>query len=523
MALTFVLFWSLVVAAAAAVAAVWRAAEWLWLRPQRLDRALRAQGLRGSRYRIPNGDLKEDVRLVVEARRKPIPLSHRITHRVVPYLHRAMDLYGGGTKLSFSWIGPSPRVMILEPEIIREVLSTKFGHFEKPKGSPYGRFLALGVATYDGEKWAKHRRLINPAFHVEKLKVMIPAFSACCDELMSRWEDLASSKGSCELDVWPEFQRFSGDVISRAAFGSSYKEGRRIFELQMEQAQLLMDAAQSVYFPGLRFLPTQKNRRRRELFREVVGILKSMIEQRQNAIRQGKSSNNDLLSLLLESNLQHSKEQGNHSKHIGLTTEEVIEECKLFYFAGQETTSVLLTWAMILLSMHPSWQERARDEILQVFGKNKPDFDGLSRLKVVTMILYEVLRLYPPALFLTRETYKEIKLGEFNFPPGVQLLLPIILIHHSRELWGEDAEEFNPERFVEGVSKATKNQLIFFPFGWGPRICVGQNFALTEAKMCLAAILQRFSVELSPSYAHAPCTVLLLQPQHGAQVILHKI
>lgn len=510
--------------AAAAAGGFYRAAEWIWLRPRRVERGLRAQGMLGSIYRCPNGDLTQDVALVADARRKPIPLSHRITHRVVPHFHRAIDLYGGDSKFSFSWVGPIPRVMVRDPEIIREVMSNKFGHFAKPENNPLARFLASGIATYDGEKWAKHRRIINPAFHVEKLKGMIPAFSACCDELVSRWEDLVSSKGSCELNVWPELQSFSGDAISRAAFGSSYEKGRRIFELQVEQAQLLMQAVQSVYFPGLRFLPTQKNRRRREIHREVVGLLKSMIEQRESAIRQGKVSNNDdLLSLLLESNLQDSKEEGNHSKHVGLTTEDVIEECKLFYFAGQETTSVLLTWTMILLSMHPSWQVRAREEILQVFGQNKPDFDGLSRLKVVTMILYEVLRLYPPALFLNRRTYKETKLGEFNFPPGVELLFPIVLIHHSSEFWGEDAEEFNPERFVEGVSKATNNQLIFFPFGWGPRICVGQNFALVEAKICLVTILQRFSVELSPSYAHAPCTVLILQPQYGAQVILHKL
>lgn len=519
-------YWLAFAATAVLVAATgwvgWSAAEWLWLQPRRLGCNLRAQGLRGSRYRIPYGDLKDITNLVGEARRKPLPLSHRIVDRVVPHLTRVVDLYGGKYKTSFFWFGPHPRVIIMDPELVKDILSSKFGHFEKPRPTPHGKLLALGVASYEGEKWARHRRIINPAFHVEKLKRMMPAFSACCDELISRWEDLTDNAGHAfEIDVWSAFKNFSGDIISRAAFGSSYKEGRRIFELQGEQTELLAQASRNLYIPGFRFIPTQKNRRRSEIFKEVVALLKSMIKQRERAIKNGEAGTDDLLGLLMESN--QSTQEGDDGHTVSLSTEDVIEECKLFYFAGQETTSILLTWTMIVLSIHPYWQDQAREEVLHVFGQTKPTFEGLSRLKILTMIFYEVLRLYPPGVILIRQTYKQMKLGEFTFPPGVQLLLPIILFHHSREFWGEDAEEFNPERFSEGVAKATKNQLIYFPFGWGPRICIGQNFALTEAKMAMTRILQCFSFELSPSYAHAPCTILTLQPQHGAQVILHKL
>lgn len=136
------------------------------------------------------------------------------------------------------------------------------------------------------------------------------------------------------------------------------------------------------------------------------------------------------------------------------------------------------------------------------------------------MILHEVLRLYPPATSMARAVKKEIKI---TFPAGVDLMLPILLVHHDHELWGDDAEQFNPERFEGGVSKATKNSAIFFPFGGGPRLCIVYNFALLEAKLALSLILQRFWFELSPSYAHAPRTVLTLQPQYGAQIILHKL
>ena len=140
------------------------------------------------------------------------------------------------------------------------------------------------------------------------------------------------------------------------------------------------------------------------------------------------------------------------------------------------------------------------------------------------MVLYEVLRLYSPLPAVHRRTYKPVELGGVRYPAGVVLALPLLCIHHDRDVWGPDADEFRPERFAEGISKATKDeQPAFFPFGWGPRICIGQNFALLEAKMALSMILQRFEFQLSPSYTHAPYTVITLHPQHGAPIIVKKI
>ncbi|KAJ4977233.1 hypothetical protein NE237_002339 [Protea cynaroides] len=497
----------------------WKVLKWIWWKPKKLERLLKEQGIRITPYNLLMGDLKEIYRQLMGARSKPMNLSHDIIPRVLPFHFQIIQKYG---KKSAFWFGTTPTLIIMDPDIVRDIMSNKFGHFALIKRNPLSRFFVRGVATYEGEKWVKHRRIINPAFHIEKLKHMLSAFYTSSNEMVSKWEKLITLEGSCELDVWPELQNFTGDVISKAAFGSSYEEGKRVFKLQDEQAELFVQTFQTSFIPGFSLLPIKRNRRLKENYKEISAILMDIINKRLKAMKNGEANNDDLLGLLLESNQKEIQENKN-KKNIGMTMEDVIEECKLFYFAGQETTSVLLVWTMIVLSMHPEWQVQAREEVLQIFGKNKPNFDGLSHLKIITMILYEVLRLYPPVLYLTRCTYKNIKLGEISLPPGIEVILPMVLLHHDHEIWGEDAEEFKPERFAEGISKATKNQVSFFPFSWGPKICIGQNFAMTEAKMALAMILQRFAFELSPSYAHAPSSIITLHPQYGAPIILHKL
>ncbi|KAJ0044383.1 hypothetical protein Pint_04881 [Pistacia integerrima] len=462
----------------------WRLLNWVWFRPKKFEKYLRQQGLKGKPYRLLYGDLKENLMMIKEAKSRPLNLSDDVVPLVLPFIDKLVKEYGDN---SFTWFGTVPRVIITNPNQLKEIF-TKINDFQKSKArNPLVNLIATGLLEYEGEKWTKHRRIINPAFHQEKLKLMLPAFSKVCSELISEWKKLVSVEGSCEIDVWPELQRLTGDMISQTAFGSNYEEGRRIFQLQTELVDLAMQAAQSFYIPGLRLLPTKRNKRIKEIDNEMRALLMDIIKNREKAMKASEAAtNNDLL-------------------------------------AGQETTTVLLVWTLLLLSKHQDWQARAREEVFQVFGDNKPNNDGLSHLKVVSMILYEVLRLYPPIATLPRAVYKDIKLGSLSLPPGVEIFLPVILVHHDKGLWGDDAKEFKPERFSEGISKATKNQASFFPFGWGPRICIGQNFALIEAKIALAMILQKFTLELSPSYVHSPHRIITIHPEYGAQLILKKI
>ncbi|KAM0933119.1 putative secologanin synthase [Dioscorea sansibarensis] len=283
----------------------------------------------------------------------------------------------------FKWKGTTPRVNIWDPDMTRKILFNKSGHLIKPESSPLTKLLATGISSLEGEAWAQRRKLINPAFHLDKIKEMVPAFQICCIGLVERWEKLVSTEGSYELDIWPEFQNLTGDVISRSAFGSSFEEGKQIFELQKEQTLLVIEAARSIYLPGFRFLPTAKNKRRTLINKQVKRILREIIHKKLDSMEIGASADDDLLGLLLQStNQNHTSKDEN--KNNGVKIDDKIEECKLFYFAGQETTSIFAYLDIDSLIHIPRLAAKAREEVLHTCGKNTPDFESIIHLKIAS-------------------------------------------------------------------------------------------------------------------------------------------
>ncbi|KAL2945010.1 hypothetical protein RDABS01_033357 [Bienertia sinuspersici] len=509
----------------------WKILKCVWLKPKMLEKCLTKQGFRGHSYRVLFGDTKEIAKMVNETTSKPMQeFSNYYIPRIFPFHHQTIKTYGEKT---FVWNGPIPTVIVTNPEDIRKILMKIFD-FQKTIPNPFVKRITNGLTRHEGQKWVQQRKLINPAFHMEKLKHMVPAFHASCNEMIQEWEKMTSKTGSSEVEMWSFLHNFSADAISRAAFGSSFQDGKRVFELLREHISITVKSMQSVYIPGSRFVPTETNKREAKIIKQINTLLKDMIQKRQKAMEEGEEAKDDLLGLLLKSNKEgieqdHHHEHGNsHNKqqhvHVKMSLKEVIEECKTFYIAGQDTTSTLLVWTLVLLSKHPNWQEQLREEILATFGHNTPNYDGLNKLKKVNMVLHEVLRLYPPIPSLIRKLCNEMKVGDAILPEGIQVKLSLVHVHQNEKYWGLDAKEFNPERFSQGILQATSGNICFFAFSWGPRICIGSNFAMMQVKMALAMILQRFVLELSPSYAHAPTiTRGTLRPQFGANLVLHRI
>ncbi|XVF43271.1 hypothetical protein PTKIN_Ptkin02bG0026900 [Pterospermum kingtungense] len=487
-----------------------------WWTPLRIQHIMSLQGIKGPSYKFIHGNNKETVKMKQEALSKPMAtLSHDIFPRVHPHIYSRINMYG---KNYLSWGGTMPQLFIIEPELVKELLRSSERDFPKRtrrerKKNEDGFILKIlgdGLVTSEGEKWAKQRKLANHAFHGESLKSMTPAMIASVETMLERWKQYEGK----EIEVFEEFRLLTSEVISRTAFGSSYLDGKMIFDMLQKLSVLTSRNMFKTKFPVISKL--WKTADEIESDRLVKGIHNSVMEivkKREEKVNRGEANSfgTDFLGSLI--NGYHDADQRNR-----LCVQDLVDECKTFYFAGQETTNSLLAWTVLLLAIHQDWQEKARQEVIEVFGDQNPHSEGIGRLKIMTMIINETLRLYPPANNIGRKAENEVQLGKLILPPDMQVLVPVIALHHDPQLWGDDVNLFKPERFAEGVANATKhNAAAFIPFGLGPRSCVGMSFAITETKTALAMILQRYTISLSPTYSHSPFTLLMLQPQHGIQ------
>jgi cytochrome P450 family 709 len=423
------------------------------------------------------------------------------------------------------WAGAKPNVCMADVSVVMQVLADRTGLYPKNVINPHiARLLGKGLVLTDGDEWKRHRKVVHSAFNMDKIKMMTATMSDCARSMMSHWEAEPGQgrcrRGAVEVDLDGHFEELTAAVILHTAFGSSYIEGKKVFLAQRELQFLAFSTIFDVQVPVLRYLPTEKNLRTWALDRKVRAMLMSIIKSRL-ANKDADGYGNDLLGLMLEA-CAPALSVGEESAPV-LSMDEIIDECKTFFFAGHDTTSHLLTWASFLLATHPEWQERLREEVRRECGGALPTGDALNKLRLVNMFLLETLRLYAPVSVINRKAGSDLDMGGFRVPRGTILTIPIATIHRDREVWGEDAGEFRPERFENGVTRAAKHPNALLSFSSGPRSCIGQNFAMVEAKAVVAMMLQRFSLEVSPKYVHAPTDVLTLRPRDGLPMILKTL
>ncbi|KAL4567992.1 hypothetical protein LXL04_023591 [Taraxacum kok-saghyz] len=508
----------------------------MWWLPSRITRVMSSQGISGPPYRFIHGNTKEIASIKDQAKTTFTDLSHDIYPRIQPHFVIWFRLYGRKTFLD--WYGPQPELVIMDPQIIKEIASNRNVSLERPDlGSYHKKILGDGLVTSKGEKWARQRKLANHAFSVESSKNMIPTMVESVEMLLLRWKKMVGS----EVEVNAEFRILTAEVISKTAFGTSYLEGKQVFEMLKEMSTIAGRNYHNPRLPGLRYtfinnfyilqekygsnrvfcskiLKTNDDLRSDELQNTIQDlILKTIKEREKIMVVDADTWGNDFLGQLVRAN--HDIDE-----RYQLSIQDIVDECKTFYVSGDGTTSLVLSWVVLLLSVHTEWQERARREVFELFGKENPTPEGILKLKTISMIINETLRLYPPGLAIIRYNEREVKLGSITIPSNVILHVPVLALHHDRKIWGEDAHLFKPDRFSEGINKATKNNpSAYMPFGFGPRNCVGSNFATNTAKVALAMILQHFRFTLSLNYVHLPVHLMMLIPKNGIQVMLDAL
>jgi len=444
-------------------------------------------------------------------------------------------------KMFLLWLGMKPIVVVHHVDGVKIVLQTKASHFEK------GFFVDImkplvgeGLLTSEGEKWKLHHKLASSSFQPTHYKESLEGMTFCVKELISKWQTLFSYADSGNrlsyhrkerntnreiiVDICDEMSRLTLDNIGIAVFGENFNaisnDQLSIYN-DVEIVLREMQARAQQIYPIYRFLPFLFGKYQRSI-NKIREIVRQKIERRKHYLQnnnkelineQYRSSGgilrNDrdrkrkyrvLLDVMLEASLED---------RIGLSKEEIEDEMLTWVMGGHETTASMLSWTFYVLNENPEIENNIIHELHNVLGLEPyhqqhsndtkkspklivPSFEDLQKMHYLTMVLKEVLRMYPSAPLLNRVSIMDCEVLGYRIPKGTEILLSPWLLHRDATYW-KDPERFDPMRFQEETTERNHG-FHYLPFGAGPRACLGKSFALLEGKLVLSMLLQRFSL-----------------------------
>jgi cytochrome P450 len=395
--------------------------------------------------------------------------------------------------------------MIFHPHDVKHVLQenhrnyskdTYLMHFLRP-------LLGQGLFTNDGLSWLHQRRLMQPAFHRKQLATFGALMTGATGVMLERWHNAAPRDQP--VDVTVEMMRLTLRIVGQALFSIDLSD--ETDTVGQAFTALMTPFTDYIYHPVPPLaVPTPRNRRIQQSIRTLDGVVQQMITEH----RRLGSDTDDLLSLLV---LARDEETGE-----GMNDRQVRDEVMTLLLAGHETTSNALTWTWYLLSQHPDVESRLHAELERVLGGRIPMVEDLPRLVYTRMVLEEALRLYPPAVGFNRKALADDEVGGYVVPANTLIWLSPYTTHRHPDFW-EDPDVFDPERFSPERA-AGRPHFAHFPFGGGPRLCIGSNFARMEAELILATIAQRYQLRLLPGHQVDPQVLLSMRPRHGLPMML---
>lgn len=400
-----------------------------------------------------------------------------------------------------------PTYMIFHPDDVKHVLQENHRNYNKDvyNVNLLKPLLGQGLFTNDGQSWLHQRRLAQPAFHRKRLAAFGTLITSATEDMLDHWQAIAREQQPFE--VGEEMMRLTLRIAGQALFSMDLSDEASIVGQSFSVIRKLLQSYVLRPFPPLG-VPTPRNRRLNAAICSLDGVVHSIISER----RQRNTDTGDLLSMLM---LARDEETGE-----SMNDRQLRDEVMTLLLAGHETTSNALTWMWYLLSQHPDVEARLHAELSTVLGGNLPTVDTLSDLKYTHMVIEEALRLYPPAFGFGRKAIGEDVLGGYYVPANTFIWLSPYITHRHPDFW-ERPEEFDPERFTPERA-AGRPHFAHFPFGGGPRLCIGSNLAMMEAQLITATIAQRYLLRLLPGHPVEPEVSLTLRPKYGLPMTLQE-
>jgi cytochrome P450 len=388
---------------------------------------------------------------------------------------------------------------INHPDFIEDVLVNNARKFHKGRVLQANKgVFGEGLLTSEGSFWLRQRRLAQPAFHRARIATYAETMVQYTQRLLDSWHD------GEERDIHEEMMRVTLQIVGKTLFDADVaKDAREVgqsLELLME---LSADFGKAIMIPE--WVPTLHNLRKTRAIRKLDKIIYRIIEER----RKSERDTGDLLSMLLAAR----DDDGSR-----MTDKQLRDESITLFLAGHETTANALSWTWWLLAQHPEAENKLHAELDSLLAERVPTLDDVPKLKYTERVLTESLRLYPPAWGTARIAMEDHEIGGYHIPKGTGVSLTQWTMHRDPR-WFTDPEIFRPERWEDGLAKRLP-RFAYFPFGGGPRQCIGNTFALMEATLVLATIAQKFRFRLVVGHPVVPLPSITLRPRHGIRAFL---
>jgi len=387
------------------------------------------------------------------------------------------------------------------PALIESVLVNQHQNFTKERVLRNSRwFFGDGLLTSEGSHWLRQRRLSQPAFHRERIASYAQTITGYAQGMLAEWKD-----GEVR-DVHQEMMHLTVKIVAKVLFNVDVAEECEKISSSLDVLMQQTSGGRMMLPPFLRFLVMPFFSRLRRAVRQLDETVYGIIAQR----RRGGDAG-DLLSMLLAAR----DEDGS-----SMTDQQLRDEAMAFLLAGHETTALALSWTWYLLSQNPEVENKLHEELAKVLGGRAPQASDLPRLTYTESVVKESMRLYPPAWAMGRSAIKPCEIGGYRVQPGASVVMSQWIMHRDPRYF-PNPEQFDPSRWsAESAQKLPR--FVYFPFGGGPRVCIGASFAMMEATLLLAAIAQKFQLRLVPGHPVIPLPSFTLRPKHGIKMELQE-